>query len=264
MKIVWCSDVHLNFVSRLDIPDLVRDFESKGDIVIYTGDIDDGRGIRRSLECIGNGGKPAYYILGNHDYYHASWAYIDDMCKVEEFKAISVENVGPIKLTDSTVMVGVGGWADGRAGDFLRSNVVISDHTEITELLGFRYNSKEILSRVRERADGHQEILRVQIDSALEMKPKYVLVLSHAPIFVETNLAPDRKKSNKDWLPHFSWTGPREMMIKYAEKNPDVKFVCLAGHTHTCAHAVIRSNLTALVAGARYRDPKVYDVLEVD
>jgi len=264
VKIVWCSDVHLNFVSRLDIPDLVRDFESKGDIVIYTGDIDDGRGIRRSLECIGNGEKPAYYILGNHDYYHSSWAYVDAMCKNEQFKAISVENVGPIKLTDSTVMVGVGGWADGRAGDFLMSNIVISDHTEITELLGFRCNSKDILRLVKARADRHQEILRKQIDSALKMNPKCMLVLSHVPIFEETNLAPDRKKSDKNWLPHFSWAGPRKMMIEYANDNPDVKFICLAGHTHTWAHAVIKSNLTALVAGAIYREPKVHDVLDIE
>jgi predicted phosphohydrolase len=266
MKLVWCSDTHFNFVSRLDIPSIISDFESRGDVVVYTGDIDDGRGLRNAISCIGGGEKPSYYVLGNHDYYHSSWSYVDSMCKNEQFKAVSVENAGPIKLTDSTVMVGVGGWADGRAGNFLKSCVAVADHEFIRELSGYRHNSKEILGLVRDRADRHQEILKGQIEKAIEMNAKNIVILSHAPIFKETNLAPDGKLSNGDWLPHFAWVGPRDMIVKYADKNQGINFVCLAGHTHTRCNKIFRNrkNLSVFVSGARYRSPVVSEVFDID
>ena len=73
MKILTLSDTHFEFhrdFGKQFIADLNRDT----DVVVLAGDIDNSRGLRRSLIAICKhfDGIPVIYVSGNHDFYHSN------------------------------------------------------------------------------------------------------------------------------------------------------------------------------------------------
>ena len=141
MKILWLTDIHLNFVSTNDIEDLCRQVLAyQPDMVLLAGDIAEAPTVgsylmllEQQLQC------PINFVLGNHDFYKGSIAEVKTA--MAELTADSpwlnyLPQSGIIKLTDSSCLIGHDSWADGRNGDYERSGVMLNDYMLISELAG--------------------------------------------------------------------------------------------------------------------------------
>jgi predicted phosphohydrolase len=125
---------------------LLRDqfFESiiraEVDGILIGGDISTARtllGELRSLQERLNG--PIYFVLGNHDYYDGSVRgvrrKVKALCdKSEHLHWLPGSEI--IELSPATCLIGHGGWADGRCGDYAGSDVMLKDYLIIQELAG--------------------------------------------------------------------------------------------------------------------------------
>ena len=262
-NLVWTSDIHLNFVHFSQWRNILSSFCDLGDGVLVTGDIADGLDCKAAIEAMNDMPKPIYFVTGNHDYYHSSFSAVDKICnsvKDQDTGAIWLEKHGPIKLSDESVLVGVGGWADARSGkSFYDSNVRLADHEIIADLKCSKHDQLRV---IQNRAKKAEEILRRQLSLAFKTNPKTVYVATHVPAFAETNLAPNGKFSDGDFLTHFNWHGLEELLVDVSEEHPEINFIHLSGHTHTGA-SYKRGNIYSRVASARYHDPKVEDVLAI-
>jgi len=71
MKLIWLTDIHLNFLW----PELRMDFyrktiDTSGDKTLISGDIAEATSISTILKKMAEAiKKPIYFVLGNHDYY---------------------------------------------------------------------------------------------------------------------------------------------------------------------------------------------------
>ena len=64
--------------------------------------------------------KPICFVLGNHDFYHGSFAAVES--EVAALAGASrhltwLNTAGVVRLTDRTALIGHGSWADGRLGE---------------------------------------------------------------------------------------------------------------------------------------------------
>ncbi len=75
MKIAFCSDIHLNFLSSsVCVAFAMKLNESDADAIIITGDIAEAPSLPIVMEELQkNINKPIYYIHGNHDFYRGSF-----------------------------------------------------------------------------------------------------------------------------------------------------------------------------------------------
>jgi predicted phosphohydrolase len=259
LKLVWISDPHFNFLPHSEIVQaVINGFEDSGDVVLYTGDISNGRNLANTLELMTP--EKSFFVAGNHDYYHSSWKKVDDICS--KAKPFWLDKCSPVKLTENTVLCGVGGWADG---NFVKEpGVRVNDHTEIAELAAHPVNSSGTLSLIEKRSQKEKDKLEKQLIEAIKLNPETILIATHVPIFKEVNLSPDYMPSGLEWLVHFNWSAPRDILIEMAQNNPSINFLSLSGHTHTNAAFKILNNLSAKVAKAEYRQPVIQEIIEVD
>jgi len=79
MKIAWLSDLHLNFVGRIEIDKLCESIRLSGaGIVLITGDIATAENLCRYLDYLSDViRKRIFFVLGNHDYYHSAIAKVN-------------------------------------------------------------------------------------------------------------------------------------------------------------------------------------------
>ena len=74
---------------------------------------------------------PIYFVLGNHDYYHGSIAEtrarVIELCGTHPRLRYLTALDEVEALTRHVGLVGHDGWADGRAGDYARSLVMMQD-----------------------------------------------------------------------------------------------------------------------------------------
>src|SRR4030095_17203822 len=81
MRVVWLTDIHLNFYTPFGMEKfyaLVRG--SKPDAILISGDIGESTRLEwylRQMET--RFGCPIYFVLGNHDYYSSSFAYVNEL-----------------------------------------------------------------------------------------------------------------------------------------------------------------------------------------
>ena len=138
MRLAWLTDIHLNFVDAIRLDELFASVRDRADAVAISGDIAESRDVchyLRTIEEIVQ--KPIYFVLGNHDFYRGSIPQVRRMVaglasESEYLKYLTAMQVA--ELTPTTAIIGHDGWADGRLGDFRRSNVILSDHTLIAEI----------------------------------------------------------------------------------------------------------------------------------
>src|SRR5690242_1441897 len=122
MKIIWVTDLHLNFVGRDTVEELCRIIRSQdADAVLITGDIATSSDLCPYLSFLAKYiQRKIYFVLGNHDYYHSSIKSINAQVAnvVKENKhLVWLSKSGVIKLTYDTCIIGHEGLADGCLGD---------------------------------------------------------------------------------------------------------------------------------------------------
>ena len=269
MKVVWATDVHLDFIPY-PRPFYLELRETGADAVLLTGDIATGPTVAGILEELAQVvGMPVWFVLGNHDFYFSSIDEVRAWAARETASASSVgwlPAAGVVPLTESTALIGVDGFGDGRLGDPLGSRILLSDWEVIRELtppgrLTSRSRTEWVLPRLRELGDREAAALEGPLRMALATHSE-VLVLTHVPPFAEATWHQGRQ-SEPDWLPWFSCAAVGRTLLDAAEAHPERRITVLCGHTHGGGEARIRGNLLVRTGGALYGAPGIADTFEI-
>lgn len=266
MRIVWSSDIHLNFLKKRNKMSFIKNILSVNpDIVIITGDISDSNDIINDLSLLEENLKiPFYYNLGNHDYYYGM---IDDIRKkVKDFSEKSKYGKwfelikDPIHLTDDICLIGVDGWADGRYGDYNKSTVELNDYYYIGDFS--KLNKNQIFDYINMLGDFSSIELNIKISLSIE-KYKNIIICTHVPPFVESCWY-NGSYSNDNYLPHFSNKAFGDVLRYSSEKYKDNNFIVLCGHTHGRGKSQILPNLKTYTAESRYYYPEIEKIIDID
>lgn len=269
MIISHCTDIHLD---SAQFPDqfITKVLEQEPDYILIGGDISNGVNLTDHLEFLSKEFKDidVAFVLGNHDYYHASISEIKH--KVSEIVKEShnlhwLPETGPIRLQENIYLVGNGLWCDWRAGNIHKTNIWLNDYQLIDELWRAQANvyykglaaSKSILKPVMEKlADQSAEMLEKDIKKAIELGAKEVIVLTHVPTFWDVSVY-NGKRSNDEWAPFFVCQVAGEKILDIAAENEhDVNITVFSGHSHGSAEKYILPNLRAINTGAQYGWPE--------
>ncbi len=264
MRLGWLTDLHLNFVRPNDRSEFyARLREQKLDAVLIGGDIGEADSVATFLSEMENAmGLPIYFVLGNHDFYRGSIGEV--RLTIASQAAVSrwlhwLPSSGVVLLTGNTALVGHDCWADGRVGDFFRSEVMLNDYILIDEL---RCPDKQrLFAKLNALGDEAAEFLDARVREALAQR-KNILVLTHVPPFREACWHEGRI-SNSDYLPHFACQAVGDRLAAIMREHPDHRMTVFCGHTHGAGVAQILHNLVVHTGGAQYGKPAIQQVLEV-
>lgn len=268
-KIIWMSDIHLNFVGAgrgVPMNDLLAFYtelkEADGDALLITGDIAESHNVVPTLQQMSEHvGKPIYFVLGNHDFYGSSVRAVRE----------SVQNIGPdvhyipaapIKLSSEAILIGVDSWGDCRNGDYKNSRITMSDWLYIEELnAGYRVGMAELKKAIQKLADADARQLARNVKAAVKSGYKHIIIATHVPPFANACFNAGRKSTDAGlcfWSSQILGTKIKPI----AEKHSDVKFTWYCGHTHSGVTLNVLKNLVVHVAGAEYYCPQIAGEIE--
>lgn len=281
-RLVWLTDLHLNFVTAETLEELAGTVRSENpDVVLISGDTGEAPSFSdylRDLQVRLN--VPIYFVLGNHDFYHGSIAAVREAarklaCEGSGLSYLSQSEV--IRISDATSLVGHDGWGDGRFGNFMASNVRLNDYRLIEELRSAHGEAdrlraagvsdhglfKQVLQqRLRQLGEEAADHFRHVLPIALQQS-QHVVVLTHVPPFREACLY-QGQISDDNWLPHFTCKAVGEVLVRFMDENPSRSITVLCGHTHTAAFAKVLDNLEVCTGAAEYGAPGVQRTLVVE
>lgn len=264
MRIVWSTDLHLNFLNQGQIFEfLVQVRLYKPDVWLISGDISDAPRLLATLRMFDMTLHfPIYFVLGNHDFYHGSFTEIRSVVSIycaESRRLHYLPDTGIVALSDETAVVGVDGWGDGRIGDYANSWVMLNDFLLIRELAGLSKAGR--LARLHALGDREAARLRDLLPGALATHRR-VIVVTHVPPFKETCWH-QGSISDDDFLPFFTCKAVGDVLRDVMESQPpDRECLVLCGHSHGAGDVQVRENLRVLTGGAEYEHPTVQQVFE--
>jgi 3',5'-cyclic-AMP phosphodiesterase len=263
-RLVWATDIHLNFISPTGIEEFCRRIiAAEPDVVLVGGDIGEAPDVAAYLQILETWlARPIYFVLGNHDFYRGSIAHVRSEIagltrRSEWLRYLSCSGV--VELTEYTCLIGHDGWGDGRIGDYAGSRVLLNDYLLIEELAGLDQATR--LRKLKALGDEAAEYLRKLLPEALTRFHR-VLVLVHVPPFKEACWHEGRI-SDDDWLPHFTCRAVGEVLRSAMQAQPERQMLVLCGHTHGAGVAQILPNLEVRTGGAEYGSPGLQEWLIV-
>ncbi len=263
-RIAWVTDPHLDHLT----PERVQQFfaelrAARPDALLLGGDIGQATNVEVFLRALADKSAfPIYFVLGNHDYYYGSFSDVEFRMRhlMHEVKNLFwLPEAGVVRLTPRTALVGSGGWADARHGEFMMSPVQLNDYAMIEDLAPL--NQAALAFRLNELGDRSARELRHVLPEALAHN-EHVLVLMHVPPFKEACWH-GGQPGNEDWLPHFTCAAAGEALIEAAARYPQRRLTVLCGHTHGEAYVQIRPNLQVKAGAAEYGKPKIEAMINV-
>jgi predicted phosphohydrolase len=277
-KLVWATDIHLNFVSDAEaVRYCERIGQSGADAVLLGGDVGEADSLAEYLELLAATiARPIYYVLGNHDYYGSSVSAVRE--QVQRLKAAHLRwlpAAGIVRLGSDTALVGHDGWGDARAGDFERSEVILSDFLLIRDLLeASPAHATDPMRAVTDRPALSRVMRALGDEAARAVEPllheaaarfRRILFLTHVPPFPEACWHRGRT-SAPDWLPMFTCQAVGAALRRVAADAPACAITVLCGHTHSTGRARILPNVVAYTWGAQYGRPDflLLDLLAAD
>jgi len=265
MKLAWLTDIHLNFVDSSVAADFCEELAHiKADAFAISGDIGEAPDVAVYLKLLDSHlRRPIYFVLGNHDFYRGSIAGVRkmiaklcDACPNLHWLPQS----GVMPLSETACLIGHDGWADGRLGDALNSDVRLNDWRLIEELSGLEL--PERLHKLQSLGDEAAAHIRTILPDALA-RFDHVYVLTHVPPFPEGCLYEGRVTSAR-WLPHVCCQALGDVLRSAMQEFPAKSMTVLCGHTHQMADALVLPNLRIVTGAAEYRRPGVQQIWEVD
>lgn len=267
MKLLWLTDIHLNF---LDEPARIKFYQEivakHGDALLISGDIAEAPSIGKMLrEMCKHINKPIYFVLGNHDYYRGQISVVR-----KEMESLTKEEVllhwlpiaGLQELDNDIILVGQDGWADGRLGDYNHSNVILNDSRMIAELYQQQIlGKKPLLEKMQQLADNDASQLKKQLQAAIAKQPRKIIIVTHIPPFKEASFYRG-KISGDNYLPFYTCKATGDVLLQMATENNAIEFLALCGHTHGEAFYQPLPNLTVKVGKSEYYYPAVQEVID--
>ncbi len=259
MKLIWMSDIHLNFLNK----ELREDFYGRlpeGDLIIISGDIAESHNVVQMVQEMETAiGIPVYFVLGNHDFYGASVKAVKQSVKKLNYVPKSVYT----HLNLHTALLGVDGWGDCRYGDYENSRLTMSDWLYIEDLRkGYGQGQAKLKEAIQYLADKDSRSLKRKVLKAINDGFSKIIIVTHVPPFEECCLYAG-KKSTPDGLPFFSSKILGDTILPIAKKNPEIDFLWLSGHTHSRAKYKPCDNMTVKVAKSEYYFPQEEEVINV-
>ena len=280
MRIAWGTDVHFNFVGERGVREFCSRLQAADcEALLLSGDIAEAHDLERWLGLAADiVQRPIYFVLGNHDYYRGDVASVRKLASELPSPWLHwLPNVGVVALTDTTALVGHGGWGDARLGDFVASPIILNDYILIADLreaggerLGrfarldpdaVQDDKLALQRKLGELGDEAARALRPAISEALERYPR-VIVLTHVPPF-KGSCWHEGQISNDDWLPAFTCKAMGDMLQEVAGDRADREVTVLCGHTHSEGENRPLANLHVITGGAEYGAPD-FRVLTVE
>ncbi len=263
MRLTWLSDIHLNFLDdkgRENFAALVA--EETPDAIVIGGDIGEADNVGAYLTELADFlQKDTYFVLGNHDYYRGSVAgvrsYISRIAREHKYLHW-LPDCGVVELTSKTALVGHGGWADGRFGDWHNSNMLLNDYFVIDDLRDIQSLRLETMRRLAaEAADFVDRIIPKALASY-----EQVFFVTHVPPFKEVCLYMG-KASDDNALPHYASKIIGQALRRAAKAHPESRLTVLCGHTHCGGEVAIAENLTVFAGWAEYGHPDIQQTFEI-
>ncbi len=259
MKLIWVSDIHLNFLK--DARPFYEEMRQKGaDCVVISGDIAESHNVVSYIEDMTAAlGKPVWFVLGNHDFYGSSVAAVKS--SVRSLNHLGSKQI--VELNADTALIGVDGWGDTRNGDYENSRLVMSDWLLIDDLrIEYGKGMHKLKIKLMQLADSDAGKLKRRVLKALEAGYKKIIIVTHVPAFEEACTYAGRK-STPGGLPFFSSKCLGDAILPIAKCHPQVDFLWLSGHTHSRVKYRPCNNMTVKVAKAEYYCPKIEGIINV-
>ena len=264
IRVAWLTDLHLDFAEPEQVRGIVDQLERlRVDQVLISGDTGEAPNVVPYLDSLdGELGRPIAFVLGNHDFYRSSIqrvrGQIAQLCSRTEGLNYLTQ-CEHLVLTPNTALVGHDGWADGRAGNYERSQVMLSDYALIAELAGLGKPARRMMLEAL-GDDAARHIRRVLPPAAAHFS--HVVLVTHVPPLREACWH-DGRVSDDDWAPHFTCQAMGDAILEIMRDHPDTQLTVLCGHTHGAGETRPLENVRILTGGAEYGRPRVTDVLEL-
>jgi 3',5'-cyclic AMP phosphodiesterase CpdA len=265
-RIAWLTDIHLNFLRTWQLDDFFATLESPDiDTLLISGDIGEATDVIHFLNRFEDLEKPAYFVLGNHDFYHGSIKNVRVKVEQKAFESkwltylTACESV--IELSPSVGLIGHDSWADGRCGDYEKSDVTLNDYVLIQEFVREGFGKDNRLRVLNELGDAAAQFIEVMLPKALAQY-EHIFIVTHVPPFREATWHAGQI-SGDDFLPHFSCKVVGEILVEVMRDYPQHQLTVLCGHTHGEGRAQILDNLVVLTGGAEYGLPEIKRIFEL-
>lgn len=265
MKFAWLTDLHFNFCEGTLVERFLADLgEQQLDALLIGGDIGEAPSVvdyLRRIDAAFDG--PIYYVLGNHDYYRGSIGEVrrdmEKLCLERPNLHFLSRMDQPVELAPGIGLVGHGCWADGRVGDYERSEVMLNDYRLIAEFAS--RTKSERLTIMRALAAAAADHLRVVLPLALA-KYEHVYLLTHVPPLREACWYQGHI-TDDEWAPHFTSLTVGEAILDIMADHPDQRLTVLCGHTHNAGECRPLNNVEIFTGAAEYEKPEVQRVFEL-
>jgi len=264
-RIAWLTDIHLEFV-RVEVALAFIDqiAAESYDLVLIGGDTGTARNLDFFLRAFDERIQcPAFFVLGNHDFYHGS---LQQICSLaEEISDRSqwlrwLTTQGIVEISNSTCLLGHDSWADGRLGNGSNSQVELNDYYYIKEFAGlFRQERYRKMAELGGLAEEH---FRRWLPLAC-IDYRNILLLTHVPPFREACWH-EGSISDDDFLPHFTCKVVGDILREIMLQNPHTHLTVLCGHTHGRGEVDILPNLHIKTGGAEYGHPEIQEMMIVE
>ncbi len=263
MRYAWLTDIHFEFLHDQEAIRFVEELATqKLDGLFLTGDISIASRLKFHLKLFENIlEKPVYFILGNHDYYGGTIGAVrkstEELCNRSNW-LYWLPAIGVVELSQDSCLVGNGGWADGRFGDYEGSRIMLNDYLKIQNFV--RAGDVGRLALLNSLGDQAAKYFQTVLRDALA-KYEHVFVLTHVPPFKEACWH-EGAIADDNWLPHFSCKAIGNVLKNSMANHPHRQMTVLCGHTHSSGRAEILPNLLVKTGGAEYGSPVIQEIIE--
>lgn len=267
VKLAWASDIHLDCVPDNKWYDYMEEELEDCNGLLITGDISNAKSLLTHLTKLSTLNTNIYFVLGNHDYWGASFPEVQNQLKSLPNNLYYLNNHDPIIIND-TAIVGADGWYDCRYGDFANPKFIMGDWSRmkeyagsVTEIYGkLTINSNLInnVSRQKSKEDTNQLVNKIH--NLDKTNINHIIVLTHFPPYDESSYY-QGQMSDRYAIPYFTNKYMGENLDMLAEQYK-VNFTTLCGHTHEARTYHRMNNLVVHTAFANYGFPCIYTALE--
>jgi Icc protein len=264
LSALWLGDLHLDKADdkkRKRLLDTIH--SSKSDCVIVSGDVSNSFDLQDHLTDMASAcwPRPVYFVPGNHDYHGSSLAeteqVLEQMTKrIANFQYLNGKEIIP--LGPGTCLIGLGGWADARAGYGQHTVIDTPDRHAIHDFRGM--GRQQALQKMTELGRVSAAAIRKILPLALT-KYEHVVIATHVPPY-PTAVRYNDQPCGPAHLPHFSNLSVGLAILGIARVFSS-HITILAGHSHSGCTQNIQPNLTIRVGNARTGRPSVFELLKL-
>ncbi len=264
MRYGWLTDIHLEFLGEREARVFIEDLAGQDiDGLFLGGDISTASHLDFHLQLFEKiFQRSVYFVLGNHDYYGGAIETVRkatrELCSRSSLLHW-LPMAGVVELSLDTCLVGHGGWADGRLGDYEGSGIMLNDYLKIRNFV--QAGGVGRFALLNSLGDQAAEYLQTILPDAL-VKYKRVFLLTHVPPFKEACWH-EGEISDDHWLPHFACKTVGDVLEKLMTEHPDRQLTVLCGHTHSKGYVEILPNLQVKTGMAEYGKPAIQEIIKI-